>query len=422
MALLFRRPKGTEDVLPEGAAHWRFLEGKVREVASRFGYGEVRTPTFEEAELFARSVGEDTDIVSKEMYTFEDRGGRLLALKPEGTAPVLRAYLEHGLHKRGGLTKLYYISPIFRYEKPQAGRYRQSHQFGAEAIGSGEPSLDVEVIDLALSIYRELGLSEISLLLNSIGCPNCRPSYRQELLKFARAHREELCEDCRRRMETNPLRLLDCKVEGCRRVMARAPVISQYLCSDCREHFEEVKRGLRSLGVAYREESRLVRGLDYYTRTVFEVVHGGLGAQNAICGGGRYDGLVEELGGPPTPALGFAGGVERTLLAMEAEGKLPELDERVEVFVAYLDDPGREALPKVLSELRRAGLRADGSYTGRSLKSQLRQADRMGARYAVILGGEELARGAAVVRDMELSEQREVPLDGVLKVLRGELG
>lgn len=420
MALLFRRPKGTEDVLPDRAGHWRFLEDKVREVASRFGYGEVRTPLFEEAELFARSVGEDTDIVSKEMYTFKDRGGRPMALKPEGTAPVLRAYLEHGLHRRGSLVKLYYISPIFRYEKPQAGRYRQSHQFGAEAIGSGEPSLDVEIVDLAMSIYRELGLSEVSLLINSIGCPECRPSYRQELINFARAHREELCEDCRRRMETNPLRLLDCKV--CTRVMAGAPVISDYLCRDCREHFEEVKGGLRSLGIAYREEPRLVRGLDYYTRTVFEVVHGGLGAKNAICGGGRYDGLVEELGGPPTPALGFAGGVERTLLAMEAEGKLPWLDERIEVFVAYLDDPGREALPKVLSELRRAGLRADGSYAGRSLKSQLRQADRMGARYTVMLGGEELAKGAAVVRDMELSDQMEVPLDGVIEVLREKLG
>lgn len=414
MALRFRRPRGTEDILPERAGHWQFLEARIRNVMSRFGYREVRTPILEEAELFVRSVGEDTDIVSKEMYTFQDRGGRWMALKPEGTAPVVRAYLEHGFHRQGGLVKLYYLSPIFRYEKPQAGRYRQSHQFGAEAIGSGEPALDVEVIDLAMSIYREVGLSNFALLLNSVGCHKCRPAYREALLRFARAGQDQLCEDCRRRMEVNPLRILDCKEKGCRRTMVKAPVFSDYLCPDCRAHFEEVQGSLRDLGIPYRVEPRLVRGLDYYTRTAFEVVHGGLGAQNAIGGGGRYDGLVEELGGPSTPALGFAGGMERTLMALEAEGRLPERDEQVEAFVAYTDDPGKEVFPKVLSQLRRAGVGADGAYTVQSLKAQLRQANRKGARYVVILGGEELRRGKVVVRDMRRSEQEEVPLEEVL--------
>jgi len=422
VALRFRRPKGTEDILPDRSGYWQFLEDRIRDFMSRFGYREIRTPIFEETELFVRSVGEGSDIVTKEMYVFQDRGGRWMALKPEGTAPVIRAYLEHGLHQQGGLVKLFYLSPIFRYEKPQAGRYRQSHQFGVEAIGSGEPSLDVEVIDLAVSIYKEVGLSDFFLLVNSVGCPRCRPAYREALLKFARTHRDQLCEDCRRRMEINPLRILDCKEEGCRAVTAQAPALPDYLCPDCREHFGEVQRGLQDLDISYRVEPRLVRGLDYYTRTAFEIVHSGLGAQNAIGGGGRYDGLVEELGGPPTPAVGFAGGMERTLLALEAEGKLPERDERVEAFVVYVDDLGKGVFPKVLSQLRKAGVKADGTYTARSLKAQLRQANRRGARCAVILGGEELRQGKAVVRDMGRSEQEEVPLEQVLGFVRGTVG
>jgi len=408
----YRAPRGTHDVLPEEAPRWRRLEGLFREVCERYGYREIRTPIFEEAELFIRSVGETTDIVTKEMYVFEDRAGRRMALKPEGTAPVIRAYIEHGLQAKGGLVKLYYITPIFRYEKPQAGRYRQAHQMGVEAIGSMDPALDAEVIDLAVTFLKEAGLEGFELLLNSVGCPQCRPKYKDALLEYAHKVGGDLCEDCKRRMVANPLRLLDCKEPSCKGAMEGAPSILDFLCRECKEHFEAVRRYLEGLGIGYTLEPHLVRGLDYYTKTAFEIVHGRLGAQNAVCGGGRYDGLVEECGGPPTPAIGFAIGVERTLLAL---GEGPEADERPKVmaFVIALGDRAKEEAVRLTSELRRAGVPTEADYLGRSLKAQMRAADKAGAKFAVIIGERELEKGRVALRDMRTGEQTEVPREEV---------
>ncbi len=416
--MLTRRPRGTNDVLPVEAARWRALESHIHRLAAAYGYGEVRTPLFEHAELFQRSVGQDTDIVEKEMYVFVDRAGRRLALRPEGTAAVVRAFLEGGLSAAPLPVKLYYAgSAMFRYDRPEAGRYRQFHQAGVEVLGSSDPAADAEVVALAVDLLTGLGLGGLEVRLNSIGCPRCRPAYRERLREHYRPYLDRLCEDCRRRFDGNPLRLLDCKVD--RGPAEAAPPLTAFLCDECTRHFRALQGYLNALGLTYTLDPRLVRGLDYYTRTVFEVTHPRLGAQSSLCGGGRYDGLVEALGGPPTPAVGFALGMERLLLALEAEGLAPAAPAGPDVFVGAAGDGVRAEAMALAARLRRSGLTVETDLSGRSLRAQLKHAARLGAPFAVLVGEEELARGAAVLRHLERGEQEEVPLDRLAERLAG---
>jgi histidyl-tRNA synthetase len=408
--------KGTHDILPDEQAAWRQVSTSARRLLAVYGYREIVTPMFEATELFERSVGATTDIVEKEMYTFADTKGRRISLRPEGTAGVVRAYLSHGRGRDNPLDKLFYIGPMFRRERPQKGRFRQFHQVGVEAIGDAGATLDVEVIALLMHLLEEVGVRDVELQLNSVGCPACRPAYRETLVAALEPQQAALCEDCRRRLATNPMRVLDCKVPACGAVVSTAPVLVEQLCAACDQHLREVRGGLDTLGIAYQLNPQLVRGLDYYTRTAFEVLAAGLGAQAAVAAGGRYDGLVEELGGRPTPAIGFAVGMERLidLMAVAAEVPLPR------AFIVCLGDPARQRGLRLTAELRRAGLACDMDHTGRSLKAQLRRADRLGARWAVILGDEELARSEAVVRDLTRSEQSNVPLAQLVAVIAEE--
>jgi histidyl-tRNA synthetase len=410
-----RAPKGTADMLPDTARAWEFLTRTAQELFARYGYEPVYTPMFEHTEVFTRGIGEATDIVSKEMYTFEDKGGRSITLRPEGTASVVRSCLEHHLAANGRSTKLYYSGPMFRYERPQAGRMRQFWQIGLEAIGMAEPTVDAEVIAVLMEFFAAVGVpaERMTLLVNSMGDETCRPAYRDRVAGFIRERSADLCEECNRRAETNPLRAFDCKNPGCKVVMAEAPLLRDELCDDCAVHYAAVKAHLDALGIAYVEDPHLVRGLDYYTRTVFEVQAEGLGAQNAIGGGGRYDRLMEQYGGPPTPGLGFALGFERTLLAMRAaEAEAPALP-IADVFVARVDDTVAAEVFAITQELRAAGIAAEMDHQRRSLKAQMKAADRLGAARVVFVGPDELAAGALTVRDMATKEERSVP--------RGEL-
>lgn len=409
------------DVLPETSHLWQQLEARWREHCHAYGYREIRTPIMEYAELFERSVGETSDIVSKEMYVLQ-RGEERYALKPEGTAPVVRAYIEHALHSAGGVQKLYYITPFFRGERPQKGRYRQAHQFGAEIIGTALPYADAELLAMVMHFFQSLGIpaDALELRLNTIGCPECRPAYREAVRTFGRENFARLCKNCQARLERNPLRILDCK--ECVEVTAEAPPIDPYLCDECRAHFETLQQLLKTLDVPYRRDFRLVRGLDYYTRTTFEVVaEQGLGAQNALCGGGRYDGLVEELGGAPTPALGVGIGVERTLLVLHALGiPLPE-PPTLEVYVVAFGDIARPTALQVAQQLRHVGIATDLDLEGRSPKAQMRLANRSGARFAVLLGETELAQHAATVKDLHTHEQTLVSQTELPEWLRSRL-
>jgi histidyl-tRNA synthetase len=407
-------------VLPGDAREWQFAEARFREVCRRYGYEEVRTPAFEHTELFVRSVGEETDIVRKEMYTFEDRSGRSLTLRAEGTAPTVRAYIEHTLGGRdSGLVKVYYIAPIFRYDRPQKGRYRQHHQCGMEAIGSRDPALDAEIIDVALAWWRELGIGGCRVLLNSVGCEQCRPAYREKLRAAIAPLLPQLCADCRRRYETNILRVLDCKEEQCRRATADVPLMLDHLCGECAEHFAGVREALEAMGVQYEISPRIVRGLDYYTKTAFEVAHDALGAQDVLGGGGRYDGLAEELGGKPAPGVGAGLGLERALLVRETLGLRVAGDEQGGCFVAALGAAARRKGLGLLTMLRQAGVRADIDHADRSLKAQLRYADAHGYPYVAILGEDELARGVVSLRHMDTGEQREVAVADLVKQVAG---
>ncbi|MBI2951241.1 histidine--tRNA ligase, partial [bacterium] len=396
---------------------WRYVAAKAEELCRLYGYERIDTPTFEETGVFERT-NPGTDIVEKEMYTFEDRGGSRLTLRPEGTAPAARAYLEHGMRMLPQPVKLYYISPNFRYERPQAGRYRQHHQFGAEVFGEIDPSLDAEVIDLAWTFYRKLGISGVSLHVNSIGCPKCRPAYIERLVAYYRGRVAEVCGDCKRRLEVNPLRLLDCKVPTCQPVIERAPQIVEWLCEECRGHFSSLKGHLAALDIGYSINPRLVRGFDYYTKTVFEFFVQGIGAQNAIGAGGRYDGLIEDLGGPPTPGIGFGLGLERAVLTMQEQGVAVESGPGADVFVVAAGEAARGRVVGLVNALRGSGLAVASVYADRSLKAQMRAANASGARRVVILGEDEMKRGAAVVKDMETGSQEEAPLDRVVEYLK----
>jgi histidyl-tRNA synthetase len=408
--VLTKAPRGTRDILPGEVEQWQFLEEKARELCRLFGYAEIRTPVFEHTELFLRGVGEVTDIVSKEMYTFTDRGERSLTLRPEGTAPVARAYLEQKMQGEAQPVKVFYIGPMFRYDRPQAGRYRQFHQFGVEVFGTAEPSLDAEVMALSLVFFRSLGLKAFTLQINSVGCPECRGAYRTRLQEELHEKAGGLCPDCSGRFHKNPLRILDCKNEKCQELTADAPMMAESLCPACADHFKAVKDTLDALGEPYVVNPRLVRGLDYYTKTAFEIASPVLGAQSSIGGGGRYDNLLSTIGGPDVPGIGFAIGIERVLLAMEAAGVHPDSGGGYDVFVATAGDvPSSEAL-RLVMDLRAAGVAADKDYMGRSLKAQFKFAHKKNARYLVILGDEEIRQGQATVRDMAKGSQDSVKL------------
>ena len=420
-----RAPKGTADMLPQTARVWEHLNRVAQELFSRYGYEPIYTPVFEHTEVFTRGIGEATDVVSKEMYTFEDKGGRSITLRPEATASVVRAALEHSLTGNGQFAKVYYAGPMFRYERPQKGRMRQFWQIGAELLGAAEPSADAELITLLWRFFEACGIpaGSMRLLINSMGDENCRPAYRTKVAAYIREHSAGLCEECNRRAETNPLRAFDCKNPGCRELMSAAPLLRDELCDDCGTHYSAVKRYLDALGIPYIEDPSLVRGLDYYTRTVFEVqVDAGLGSQNAIGGGGRYDRLMQEYGGPATPGLGFALGFERTVLAMEACGAPVEAPVRAEVYVARVDESVAGATFALAAALRDAGISAEEDHQGRSLKSQFKQADRIGARFVAIIGPDELAAGTFTLRDMGTKEESAVPIAEAAAVVAAALG
>lgn len=405
-------------MLPEEQRYWRYFEARSEDIATRFGYERIDTPAFENANLFVRSVGEVTDIVEKETYTFEDRGGDLVTLRPEGTAPVCRAYLQHGMHNLPQPVRLYYQGGFFRYDRPQAGRYRQFHQFGIEVIGDADASVDAEVIELAWLILESAGVADATILLNSIGDAACRLGYVDALRSYYRSRVDELVHnDCRRRLETNPLRLLDCKNGACQPLIAAAPGSVDYLCDSCADHWDALLNDLDTLGLSYKIDKRMVRGLDYYSRTVFEIVPPGEGQQSTLVAGGRYDGLIELLGGRPTPGIGFAMGMERVLAAIRRNETPIAMDARTKVMVACLGDEPRSAGMKLCSELRRGGVAAVLAPAGRSLKSQLRYASSIRATHAVIIGDRELESGSYVLRDLALSEQREVGRDDLMSML-----
>ena len=416
----FQAPRGTSDTLPDQQESWRFFQRKAEETAATFGYKRIDTPIFEDARLFVRGVGEATDIVEKETYTFEDRGGDPITLRPEGTPSVCRAYLQHGMHNLQQPVRMYYFGPFFRYDRPQAGRQREFHQFGVEVIGDADPSVDAEVIELAWRLPEVFGITDTSLLLNSIGDPQCRPRYVSELQAHFGGRVHELCSDCRRRLESNPLRLLDCKKPSCQAAISVAPESVDFLCGPCTEHWRDLLEHLATLDLPYKIETRLVRGMDYYTRTVFEIVPPVEGQQSTIVAGGRYDGLIEELGGRPTPGIGFALGVERLLANMDHTKADAPGDVRKLVVVAHLGEGPKSAAMSLCSELRRGSVSAVLAPSGKSLKAQLRYASAISATHAVIVGERELESGVLILRDLAKSEQQEVGRSALVSMLEAK--
>lgn len=400
--------KGMNDILPGDVEAWQYLEREARRIFGNFGYREIRVPVAEKTELFCRSIGETTDIVEKEMYTFNDKGGTSMTLRPEGTAPVMRAYIQHKLHALDPVSKLYYIGPMFRHERPQKGRYRQFHQIGAEVIGIDDPKIDAQLLAMLVHYFDAVRVPDVALQINSLGCAECRPGYRQALTGHLEKHLTALCADCQRRYQSNPLRALDCKVPGCREATADAPAMLDHLCAGCDQHFAGVKSYLEDLGVPFTVNPRMVRGLDYYTKTTFEMITGSLGSQNAVAAGGRYDRLIADLGGPDLPGIGFAMGLERLALLIEQRAMpLP----RPDLFIATLGETAARAGFRLLTDLQRQGVAAEMDYTGKSLKAQLRRADKLQARQVLILGEDELAKGCAQLRNMDAGSQAEVRLD-----------
>jgi histidyl-tRNA synthetase len=419
--LLTAAPRGTKDILPAEARDWRYVENIIRGICSVYNYQEIRTPIFEHTELFLRGIGEATDVVDKEMYTFLDRGKRSITLRPENTASAVRAFVEHKLYAEPAPVKLFYMGPMFRYDRPQAGRQRQFHQFGVEALGVPGPNIDAEIILLAVHILQKLGLQDLQLKINSVGCPNCRPVYRKKLQEYFRPHLAELCEDCQSRFERNPMRILDCKVPTCKAVAAGAPHLADSLCEECKAHFEGLQKLLTAEGIKYTLDPNLVRGLDYYTKTAFEIQYAALGAQSAVCGGGRYDGLVAEIGGPPTPGIGFAMGLERLLLALQGQQLLPPAANLLDVYAVTCNQARFGETFTAVQQLRHAGFKAEYDYAGRSLKAQMKQANRLQARYVLIFGDEEGLRGHVTLKNMQSSEQKEIALTEIINILETEV-
>ncbi|MDX9745619.1 MAG: histidine--tRNA ligase [Syntrophales bacterium] len=411
--------KGFKDILPEESRNWQKIEQFARKIFGDFGFLEIRLPILEKTELFTRGIGDTTDIVEKEMYTFSDRGGERLTLRPEATASVLRAYIEHNLYNRNAVTRLFTIGPMFRRERPQKGRYRQFHQINVEVLGADDPRIDAEVILMLVHFLRGVGLGNLNLDINSLGCSECRAIFRERVIAFLRDTEGDLCADCRRRLHANPLRVFDCKNETCARIIEDAPNILDFICNDCRNHFERVQSSLELFGLPYRINHRMVRGLDYYTRTTFEVTIPDMGAQNAVVGGGRYDGLVRDLGGPDIPGIGFAVGFERLMALLPEEQNEPPAEPLL--FVAALGDKAQEYAFSLCNRLRLRGVQAEMDYTGKSLKSQMKKANKLSSPYTLILGEREMESGQGELRDMRSSSQRSIPLDRLEDTLM-ELG
>lgn len=415
--MFIQAPRGTKDVLPQDSYRWQVVEAKMRKAAALAGYREVRTPVFEHTELFARGVGDTTDIVQKEMYTFKDKGDRSLTLKPEGTAGAVRAFLESNLYAEALPCKMYYVnSPIFRYEAPQSGRLREHHQFGLECFGAQDATTDAELILLAYRLVSSLGVKNLAVKINSIGCPNCRPKYHARLKEFLAGRIDELCPTCRTRFERNPLRVLDCKEKHCQELVQNAPSILDLLCDDCADHFAQLQECLQAAGIPYVVDSRIVRGLDYYTKTVFELITQTPEGNLTVCGGGRYDNLVEELGGPSIPAAGFGMGMERLLMLLDSEGVQLPCPDTLDVFVTYMGQAKLAAF-RLVEELRAAGIKADMDHCGRSLKAQFKFANKTGAPLTATLGEEELAQGVVKLRDMNTRQERIAPMAEVAEAI-----
>jgi len=411
MAQKILAPRGTKDVLPQEVRKWHFVEAAAREAAGLFGFEEIRFPTFEHTELFLRGVGDTTDIVQKEMYTFEDKGGRSITLRPEGTASVVRSIIENSLIAAGLPIKVYYIAPNFRYEKPQKGRLREHHQFGVECFGPESPEADAEIIQLGASFLNKLGITNYSLEINSIGCPCCRREYNNALKAYFKENLNNLCDTCRERFDRNPMRILDCKDENCGKIATDAPVTLDYLCGDCADHFTGLKKALDAVGIKYTVNPRIVRGLDYYTRTVFEFVSPIAGTQLTILAGGRYDGLVEELGGQPTPGLGFGSGIERLILAMDVLGSVPAGRSGPALFLASADEESKPRVSALALELRRRGTATERDLMGRSLKAQMKYAAKINAEFVAVIGAEEIEKGFVKLRAMDTGAETECELD-----------
>ena len=412
-------PKGTKDVLPVEVHKWQYMEDKINDICERFGYRQLRTPVFEYTELFDRGIGDTTDVVQKEMYTFLDKGGRSITLRPEVTASAARSYLEHHLYAEPQPIKLYYMQSCYRYEKPQAGRLREFHQFGVEVFGAESPAVDAEIISLAHTLLDELKIKEVKLHINSIGCPVCRKEYNRALVEYFQSRKEELCGTCRERLEKNPLRILDCKSPVCSAIAKDAPVILDYLCPDCSDHFTKLQSALQGMQIAYEIDPYIVRGLDYYTKTVFEFVSESIGAQGTVCGGGRYDGLVEELGGSPTPGVGFGLGLERLLLVLE-QGQPDWHPASPLLFIASIGVAAGQKAQELTYSLRRQGISCEQDVMGRSVKAQMKYANKLGVTYSLVLGDDEIACGRAAVKNMQTGEQTELALDDLAQFLMNQ--
>ena len=421
--MVYQAPKGTRDVTPGESYRWQYVEELIRRTTARYGFKEIRTPVIEHTELFLRSVGDTTDVVQKEMYTFNDKGGRSITLKPEGTAGTVRMFVEHGLFAEAMPLKVYYLNcPVFRYERPQAGRLREHHQFGVECFGAPEPSADAEVISMAWDIFTAMGARDLTVKLNSIGCPKCRDRYQAALKAYLSEHREELCEDCQVRLEKNPLRVLDCKVDDCKKINAGAPHTLDYVCDECRAHMDRLRGYLDAVNIPYEMDPMLVRGLDYYTRTVFEIVSGAAGAQGTLCGGGRYDGLVKQIGGPEVAAVGFGLGIERLLLYLDQLGVQIPKPEPVDVLIFGMGDAERQKAFELVNGLRKLGFSADTDHVGRSVKANLKYAGKTEAKHVLVIGENELKTGKGNIKEMATGEQTEVTLtaNDIAETIGGE--
>lgn len=420
--MVIKAPRGTKDIIPSESYKWNYLESKFRKLCSLYGYEEIRTPIFEHTELFQRGVGDTTDIVQKEMYSFKDRGDRSITLKPEGTAGVIRAFIENKMYADAQPTKLFYIIPCFRYERPQSGRQRQFHQFGVEAIGSDTPSSDAEAIELAMQYLNEVGLKDLSVSLNSVGCPVCRKTYNEKLKKYLEAKSDVLCDLCNDRREKNPMRVIDCKNETCQANIQDIPLIADNLCDDCKEHFETLKKYLDEMGIRYEVDKKIVRGLDYYKRTAFEIIANGLGSQSTVCGGGRYDGLVEQIGGPEGySGIGFAMGAERLMLTLEANNIEIEKPAPTDIFIVTIGDRAKLKSFAILKELRSNYISADKDHLDKSVKAQFKYANKINAKYTIVIGDDELEKDEASLKNMETGEQKQVKISELVKELKKEL-
>ncbi|MGF6375570.1 histidyl-tRNA synthetase [Clostridiales Family XIII bacterium PM5-7] len=415
--MMINAPKGTKDVLPDQIYKWQYVEQKFAEICSRYSFNEIRTPVFEHTELFTRGVGDTTDIVQKEMYTFNDHGNRSITLTPEGTSPTARAFIEHKQYAEVQPSKYYYILPCFRYEKPQSGRLRAFHQFGIEIFGTTNMLADADVICLANDFLKEMGITEVELRINSVGCPECRKKHREALREFLKPKYDELCNTCKDRYDRNPMRILDCKSEICQELVKDAPMMIDYLCDDCQTAFDDIQANLTAMDIAFTIDPKIVRGLDYYTKTAFEFVTTKIGAQGTVCGGGRYDHLIEEIGGPPIPGVGFGLGIERLLMLMEANGIEIPKPEPLKAFIAVMGDEAKKFGLKLLRDLRKKGIKAEMDTLARNIKGQFKYADRLNAQYTVVIGENELTEGIVSIKEMAKSEQRQVKLDDLIEEL-----